>query len=178
MIIGLSGTKGSGKDTFFDVARNHMTNCDSVAFADPIKREVMNIFDLKTVQEYDQFKRTEVQFVVSGNVRRVPGREVVRGIGMKMRDYDSEQFNRYVESVVTSNDKHWFITDCRFDNELQLIKQLGGILIKIERGTSTDTHITEKVHPNEMYDFVLTNDGTLKDYETSLIDLLHEAGLT
>ena len=78
------------------------------------------------------------------------GRDIVRGIGMLMRNYDEQQFNHYVENEIVSHpDINYVITDVRFENEAQLIKSLGGILIEISReGVEYDHHITEsgKLH--------------------------------
>lgn len=62
------------------------------------------------------------------------------------------------------------ISDVRFDNEAQAIKDKGGFIIEIERDVdSTDSHASEKRLSDSMIDFVVINDGTLEEFENLLI---------
>ncbi|KKN60312.1 hypothetical protein LCGC14_0533620 [marine sediment metagenome] len=69
--------------------------------------------------------------------------------------------------------------DCRFKNELDLIKENGGILIRIKRheaGLSGEAgmHPSEKEQrgiPDSAFDYIIENYGTLKDLESSVLDL-------
>jgi len=62
---------------------------------------------------------------------------------------------------------NWIITDCRFPNEAQAIKERGGILIRIERpGLAESNHLSETSLDSATFDFIIDND---KDIE-HLID--------
>lgn len=172
MIIALTGSKGSGKDLFYNVIKREYPQLDirKIAFADPIKDQIMHIFNLKTESEYDKFKRTDVNFKVCGSQHVQDGRHIVREIGMMMRNYDVNQFTNYVQGQISANPKAtWVVTDLRFDNELALLKKLDAIVIKIKRTDCVyDGHVTETEFPDEECSSVIMNDGGLNDYEAAI----------
>lgn len=190
LVIGLHGAKGSGKDQFYKAAKEAFPNKDirKIAYADPIKNEVCRIFDLQSEEEYDNFKRTHLSFALpsqmirSMSMRKVFGRQVVREIGMLMRRYDEQQFVRYVEDEIKkAPDAVWCITDLRFQNELDSIKNaLGGIVIKIKRsGFGYDGHVTETEFPDEVCDHTIYNNNiSLEDYNNvinaCMVELLYK----
>lgn len=56
------------------------------------------------------------------------------------------------------------VTDVRFPNEAQRIRDLGGVVVEIQRdGAGGDGHVSETPLPREMVDYVVTNDGTMED---------------
>lgn len=59
----------------------------------------------------------------------------------------------------------WVITDVRYPNEAEAIKNLGGVLIRIDRNTGfTDNHISETALDNyDGWDYVIDNNGTLEN---------------
>jgi hypothetical protein len=86
------------------------------------------------------------------------------------KSYDQLDENQrgQLELAVLPN---WIITDTRFPNEAQAIKNRKGILIRIERPRPFD-HPTElgTGHPSETalddyhkFDYILMNDGTIED---------------
>lgn len=177
-IIALTGAKGCGKDTVADILTTaYYVPVDGrvrrVAFADPIKHEVMKIFDLKTISEYDTFKRSIMVMESLGGVS-FDGRHVVREIGMLMRRYDVNQFVDYVDQQINSDpDAIWVITDLRFDNELIHLQNLGAKIVKIERPVlqSIDTHITERGFDNSVCDIVIENKSTLEEFNSHVLQV-------
>lgn len=168
MIIALTGPKGSGKDTVAQMMLD-LYNIQPVAFADPIKDKIRHIFNLKSVDEYDTFKRSSVSSVMAGHASHVvEGRHVVREIGMMMREYDEHQFTDYVRRRVHSGDhNHWVITDLRFDNEYLLCRSMGAHIVKIIRPRyDYDGHITERGFDDHLVDSVIMNDGDLEYLES------------
>jgi hypothetical protein len=167
IVIGIHGAKSSGKDYAYQVMRQAFPNYDfgKLAFADPIKAEVCRIFGLLDESQYDMFKRTSVSYLLPGyESRSVPGRQVVREIGMLMRQYDENQFTRYVADRVDNGPENriWVITDVRFDNEVKLLRRLpGGKIIKVVRDrVKYDGHVTEQELPDAECDAVVHNCGT------------------
>lgn len=89
------------------------------------------------------------------------------------------------EQIDCSN---WIITDVRFPNEAQAIKDRGGVVIRVERDTpkvaalftrkdGSTEFITAKEHPSETaldnykdFDYVIDNNGTIEN----LIDKVQE----
>lgn len=164
-VIALTGSKGSGKDTVGKLVVDMFPNAETIAFADPIKQVIVDIFKLEGVSEYDLFKRTVVDYKLDYVPKHLAGRHIVREIGMLMRNYDDKQFNSYIRSRVESDpDKVWVVTDLRFDNEYTFLRSLGAKIIKITRPSYTyDGHITEREFNDSLVDHKLMNDGSL-DY--------------
>lgn len=180
LVIGLHGSKGSGKDQFFTVLRKNFPQLDiqKIAYADPIKTEVMRIFGLQNEEQYDLFKRTQVQFCLQSGQNTpdcVSGRQVVREIGMLMRKYNREQFIQYVnQRIAASPNTLWCVTDLRFDNELQSLRTLDkSIIIKVKRpGYDFDGHETETELPDYECTSIIYNDDTLEHYENKILDTM------
>lgn len=173
-IIALTGAKGCGKDTVADILTTaYYVPVDRrvrrVAFADPIKHEVMRIFNLRNVSDYDTFKRS----LVTSNNHAVDGRQVVREIGMLMRKYDVNQFVEYVDQTIASDeDAIWVITDLRFDNELTHLQNIGAKIVKINRTSLEgviDTHITERGFDDSLCDIVIQNKNTLEEFNAEVL---------
>ena len=100
MILGLTGPPGSGKDTLAD----HLVekyNFKRVAFADPIRAQVKFLLQLKTDNEYNRVKRSNLLMLNhSGRDHLIDGRHLVREIGMLMLSYDKRQFCQYVVDTI------------------------------------------------------------------------------
>lgn len=67
------------------------------------------------------------------------------------------------------------ICDLRFKNEASKIREMGGIVIKVERELeSKDKHISE-LETNEIHaDFTIENNGTLEEFRKKVEDVLSE----
>ena len=156
MIIGLIGLAGSGKDTAADFLVDK--GFVKMAWADPIKRFAMEIFDFSEEQLWGPSeKRSEPdkRYPLSNGEFLTP-REVLQKIGTEggRAAYDSIWTNytlRKAKEILTdpniSYDKldgtygshHTVIvpgvviSDCRFMNECKAIQDAGGTIIKIVR---------------------------------------------
>lgn len=185
LVIALTGPKGSGKDTVADIIYRQYTQqwytVGRTAFADPIKEVVQHIFNLSPhgSQQYDLFKRTDLSYTLQGHIPvQVPGRHVVREIGMLMRKYDEKQFNKYVYDKITSGrfveNRIELVTDLRFDNEYTMLKQdLNAKIVKIKRPDyHYDGHITERGFDDELVDYVINNTGSLVDLHNQTMDMV------
>jgi hypothetical protein len=79
---------------------------------------------------------------------------------------------------------NWIITDLRFPNELEAIKQRGGITIRVNRftgniGIDNDTHaVTDWQHPSETaldnaeFDYTIINDSSIEDLIEKVKEIL------
>jgi hypothetical protein len=177
-IIALTGAKGCGKDTVADILTTaYYVPVDRrvrrVAFADPIKNEVMNIFDLSRIDQYDTLKRSHLVMESLGGLS-INGRHVVREIGMLMRRYDESQFVRYVDDQIAKDPTAiWVVTDLRFDNELVHLQKLGAKIVKIDRPTANvaDAHITERGFDNSVCDIIIENKSTLEQFNRQVLEV-------
>jgi len=171
-IIAFTGTKGSGKDTAAILLCKHYNNFKQVAFADPIKKFVMSLFDLPTVIDYDVFKRSTIHY---NYTRVMSGRHIVREIGMLMRNYDVDQFTRYVSKQFDNNrETNFAVTDLRFLNEIEMLKKYNATVVEIVNPRTPrgdDGHITEQGIDPRFIDHKIYNDSTIEVFEQRLIEL-------
>jgi hypothetical protein len=184
LIIALSGFKGSGKDTFAtylveELSRDRPTM--RLAFADPIRNTIMHIFELTDTNEYDLFKRTNVELFSTDeqlSSKTIEGRRVLREIGMLMRMYDESQFTKYVKKRIEKfPDSHVVVTDMRFDNELEMLRDVGATLINITGGMhkgDADLHVTERGFSSDTFDHLIKNDGSLRELQTKAHQLIRD----
>lgn len=74
----------------------------------------------------------------------------------------------------------WIITDMRFLNELEAVKNKKGITIRINR-PETDhlagNHSSETALDNSEFDYVIDNTGTVDDLERKINEILIKIGL-
>ena len=57
----------------------------------------------------------------------------------------------------------WLITDTRFPNEADAIKERGGIVVRVDRGLSTGDHPSETALDDYEFDYVIPNTGTIEE---------------
>jgi hypothetical protein len=75
-------------------------------------------------------------------------------------------------------DSKWIITDVRYPNEYEAIKQRGGIMIRVNRGEqSKDAHISETALDDFKFDFVIENNGSLDELKERVKDVLESINL-
>ena len=168
MLIGLHGKAGSGKDTVFERAlvmgeRMGLTQPKRMAFADKLKQSVANLFDI-TVEQVEQLKLTggEGAFTVLGKPMSM--RVLLQRYGTEAhREVFGDNF--WVDALLPQgywHDGHViFVTDVRFPNEAQRIRQLGGQVYRIQADSELDGaaagHASEIVLPSELIDGVIDN---------------------
>ena len=72
-------------------------------------------------------------------------------------------------AIVIKEEPNWIITDMRFPNELQAVKDRGGICIRVNRLLSEGNRAYTEIHPSETaldnatFDYVINNNGTIED---------------
>lgn len=74
--------------------------------------------------------------------------------------------------------------DCRFDNEAEVVKSVGGIIVKISTAkngeridTSRATHASEAGISFQYVDYLIENNDTLEHYKNQLTYLYNKLGL-
>jgi len=172
MIIGLCGAAGSGKDTTANILKNYLTSVEILAFAKPLKDAAKILFNFTEEQLHDPISKE----VVDSRWNKSP-REIFQWLGTQVlrNQIDKDFFIKHMEQRINQSDKDTIIiTDIRFDNEAELIKNLGGIIIKIIRPNATTTkhnnHETEQGITMSLVDeIILNNHNTLEELSNKVI---------
>lgn len=175
MIIGLGFMARSGKDTVADyLVEQH--GFKKAAFADRLKAAAGCIFGLSMQQLYGDQKEEIDQFWndTPRNILQKMGTECMRR-GYR-DDIWIQALFRYIEldGWETKEETNWVVSDVRFPNEAQAIKDHKGMLIQINRPELGQGKIATKMHASETamvnyhgWDHVITNDGSIQDlYDT------------
>lgn len=175
VLIGLVGKKGSGKDTLKDYITKNNNNIISYAFADPLKEICGILFQLSQEQLYGHQSIKEKKI----DELNVSPRILFQRIGTNL--FRNELLNVLPEMKdVLKNDsiwifafKRWYkknkhknviVSDVRFENEAKSIREMGGILIYIDRySNNCDQHESEKNIEKIKCDFVIKNKSTIID---------------
>ena len=100
------------------------------------------------------------------------GREILHPniwVNSVFSDYKRKPKERPINGMVTSNIgaayPNWIITDVRFPNEADAIKQRDGIIIRVnsERCNNNDNHPSEIALDKYMnFDYIISNDGSIE----------------
>lgn len=163
-IIGLSGHKGSGKDTAADFLRRY--GYHKVAFADSLKKACKAIFGFTDEQLHDPKKKEEVDpfwgFSPRWALQRVGTEGVRTQIGTDV----------WVRSLFRNapTDRPLVVSDVRFQNELDAMRERGGQGWLVQRGGCRgDGHASEEMarHP-ELFDIVVENNGTVGEFQQQI----------
>jgi hypothetical protein len=162
-VIGIAGKKFSGKDTlghFF--VQNY--GYEQIAYADPLK-EIGSIFGFTDEQLYGSKKEELDEFwqVTPRKFLQFVGTDMFRDNSNKISpNMGINTWTNIVKKRIQENpDKCFVITDVRFPNEADLVKQLGGIIIKLKRNTDhNDDHASESLIELLPSDFEFENNGS------------------
>jgi hypothetical protein len=175
-LIGLVGRRGVGKDTAGDylVARHGFRKR---AFARPIKEACALLFQIDPLAFEDRvLKETPMKYGLSP-------RQMAQVVGTDLfRNHVSPTFwlDYFEDWYKAHRDEAVVVTDVRFQNEVDLIKALGGEVWHIKRQSSlprdaADSHASEAgvdslVHVSH----TIHNDGTPEELHSTLRRLLLE----
>jgi hypothetical protein len=175
-IIGLSGLKGAGKST---VARILCEKYGFVeyAFADPLKKGIMEMFGLSNYQLYgslDDKERVDEYWKVSPRVlMQVIGTDLIRNyLPTKLPTVNNVWIRTMERKINESTFPRIVISDCRFLDEACMIRNLNGSIIQINRPSivSVDTHESERVAFES--DYTIYNSGTIEQLEHCVSNII------
>lgn len=183
-IIGVKGQSGSGKDTVGNYLQMKYV-FQKMALADPLKEIVsiitgwsMNMIKGET-SESRHFRETEIHTDFGMTCR-----EILQHIGTDLfRDhFDPETWVKLARRRVIQSECDIVVTDIRFDNEAQMILDLGGQVWNIERDFDKDSSQvliseTASQHKSEKRfeiagEKTIKNNGTLQELYAKIDQLL------
>ena len=149
MIIAFAGRKQSGKTSACEFTGNVYSqtvqkNCAIYNFADPLKKMCIDILGLTYEQCYgsDESKNEYVNCLWPDSGNAMTAREVMQYVGTNI--FRKMQHNVWADATIRKiQDENLplaLIADCRFPNEVEAVKNAGGLVIKLNRNLYSSTH--------------------------------------
>ena len=184
-IIAICGAKRSGKDVLAEHLVNKY-NYERVAFANPLKIAVKNLFNFDDDQVgIGKDEGTDRKDIVDERWGITPraalqffGTEIMQEKIQELlpnmkRNFFANTLKNYIENA--ENDKRYVISDLRFIHEHEMLLNMPNIsindimIIRVirpseNRAKEQEPHISELEYVNIPYDIIMINNGTIDDY--------------
>lgn len=168
-LVGLSGNAGAGKSTLaLHLVKDHGFN--EVAFADPIKRALAAMLGLTRSQAEKALFSHEAKNnpVVYPEIDATP-RKLMQTLGTEWgrNTIDPDIWTKMAKDAI--NNIAWMtdgpaarivVSDVRFANEAELIRKLGGSIIRIDNPHATPTRSHDSEESLPIPDILVKNDGS------------------
>jgi hypothetical protein len=205
LVIGIVGNIGSGKDTIAHYL-TQFHDFNQLSFASSLKDAVANVFGWDREQlegrtqesrewreEIDSYwsKRLSMPTLTPRWVLQHWGTELAR------KNFHDDIWVASLENKINKANTSIVISDCRFPNEIQAIRDLGGWVIRVQRGELPEWYAdaelalkgsivginslqTKKIHASEWswlgtkYDILINNDGTVDDLYDKVAEFVEE----
>ena len=189
MIIGLYGAQGSGKDTIANimVAKHRFIK---ISFASALKDVVSILFSWpremlegntpesrlwRETEDPHWSKKTGIPNFSPRKALQYVGTDLIRN-QVYANIWTNIVENRISMILEANNDAKIVITDCRFLNEIDMLKKfrtksVDVFIIKVERPSTKiieQTHMSETQYLEHKIDMTLLNNGTIEALEPSL----------
>lgn len=183
-IVAFAGRKQSGKTTCSNAVSDYWklrypeaNNCNIYNFADALKEDIcINILGLTHDQCYGDDEQKNSLTELSWENKKLTAREVMQFVGtdifrkLKIDVWTSATLNK----IKKDNHDLAIIADCRFPNEVESIKDHGGVVIKLTRNPYNSDHESEKaldpsLYDDKNFDLVLMNHTMTIDAQVAAI---------
>jgi len=194
MIIGICGFIGSGKDTVADYLVNfHEFRRES--FASTLKDAVSSVFgwdrtmlEGRTAQAREWREQIDPWWAERLDMPTLTPRWVLQYWGTEVcrKAFHDDIWIASLENKLRNSRDNIVISDCRFPNEIESLKQAGGSIVWVQRGTLPDWYEDavsanqgnnvglnamkmRKIHASEWawlgndFDVVIDNNGSIDD---------------
>jgi hypothetical protein len=198
MIIGVTGFIGSGKDTIADYLVTHH-GFKRVSFAASLKDAVAAVFGWDrellegTTKSSREWREERDEWWSNRLGMEITPRRVLQywGTDVLRNHFHNDIWVASVENKLRQAKDNIVITDCRFENEVNAIKNAGGTTVRVQRGEKPDWYESAinynkgpanvgwsigkskldklKIHASEYssvgltYDHYIDNNGTIDD---------------
>ena len=202
-LIAVAGFKGSGKDTIGNLLVNEYGFVKD-SFAAPLKDACAGIFDWPrdllegdTEESREWREQIDKWWAQKLEMPNFSPRRALQYIGTEIlrRRFNDDLWLLSLENRFLKHDESIVVTDCRFQNELSLVRKLNGITIQVNRGPKPDwwdiatvantedddgmfeylecdlgIHASEYSWVGAPVDIVIENDGTISDLHQKVRD--------
>jgi hypothetical protein len=177
-IIGLTGFAGTGKDTVREMLERDHDFC-GFAFADPIRQMLRALMDENGIHSAYMDERRLKETTIPG--LGVSYRYMAQTLGTEWgRNCMGPTFwtdiaAQHLAALRQSGGRLFVVSDVRFDNEAQWIKDAGGEIWRISRQAAEPVraHASEAEIDRIRHDQWIHNDGTVEDLWCAVAALAH-----
>lgn len=192
-IIAFAGRKQSGKTTCSEFVQKlangvlrPLNSCKIYNFADPLKQDIcMNILGLTKDQCYGTDEQKNELVDCYWNQKQLSAREVMQMVGTDMfRTMQKDVWSgATIRKIQRDNPPLALVADCRFPNEVEAIKSVGGLVIKLTRNPYNSDHASEVAldedkFDHHVFDMVLDNKHMcIQEQNLILLQFLKHKGI-
>lgn len=151
--------------------RDIVTTWNRESFAKRLRRCLYTItgddrifaLDDETKNSLSTIKDAEGNYYTIRQLLQKFGTEVGRNISPNL--WVDALMNDYIKAKSDGYEEDWIITDVRFQNEANAVREAGGVLLRLNRNTGfKDTHQSEIDLDNyDKFDYIIDNNGTLEE---------------
>lgn len=146
MIVGITGFIGSGKDTVADFIQEIDPSYIKMSFANRLKDMTAALYqwdrDMLAGLTEEARKQRELpdEHLSSLLNQTITPRNQLQALGVALKEKISPNiWAMLVKDEIIKNDyKNVLITDCRFPDEIDMIRSLGGMIIEVRRQAIPD----------------------------------------
>lgn len=162
-LIAIVGQKGHGKDTVCSMIQNklHSRIVERFAFGDFLKGEIADACGVS------------IPYI---NQQKPLFRPILQWWGTEFRRGQDENYwtNKARRAIIKSIHDLAVITDCRFLNEAAMVRDMGGILVRVVRPAikDGDQHQSETEQEQILVHHHIINDGDLAHLHEEVVKLL------
>src|ERR1035438_7124692 len=150
MIFGICGFQSSGKGAASEYLQEHY-HFQHLSFADSLKKAVSEIFGwpfemLKgdTPESRVWRETTDQWWSERLHIKNLTPRWILQqwGIEVGRRSFHPDIWVASLENKITNSTGDFVVDDCRFKNEMNAVRNSGGCLIRINRGSLPEWYNT------------------------------------
>lgn len=181
MLLGLTGKKGVGKDTFADYLVNKY-GFVKLAFANQLRNILKKTFDWTDEHFNRENKEKECKKwkITPREAMQLMGTEVLRELfNTKINTtIDNVKYTyhiKYIHNMIKKlKGKNIIISDVRFQDEINYIKNSDGLVILINKNTKSNQFSNHKSENQQLkkIDFDMGNNSSKKDFFENIDNLI------
>ncbi len=186
IVIGLIGRSRVGKDTFGKMLAEELFNRTGkrfilMAYAEELKKRIQLDFDLSYDQLWGDKKEEEDLRYPKKEGGYWTGREIMQFMGTEcFRAVDNNFWIKELFRIVNDNGfKYVIITDVRFPDEAQPVKERDGFIIQVSSNREIVGTVHNQKHASEVsmtnydkIDFKINNNGSLEELRSTAVQLV------
>jgi hypothetical protein len=167
MIIGITGERQTGKNTLSEYIKSSNIfvlkhkKIEIKSFAAKLKDITHEIFPLVQNGDYYETNAQHKELIIPEY--NMSPRDIWIKVGQELRAINPNVFVEYLINSIASYNKHYIISDVRFQNEIDYLKKAGALIIKLRRNNGLDKLDSEKQIKNFKVDIEYDNNNSLVD---------------